>query len=282
VSSNPVTTKKKLRANLKLILQFFPFWQMFKIYSTIVERLYCHKVLLTKDLREYSENQLKQGLFKTPEVIRGVFKGLKYPDLISFGSTLFPKLAGTYEYCLKKYFESEDFQKYQLIVDIGCAEGYYAIGSLLINKSAEVIAIDTDPKALLFCEEMAKLNNVQQRITFRSEFVWSLLDGHLQKNKQDVLIICDCEGCEFDLFDATYLPVIRSCNFIIELHDFVKPGAKEKLISEFNATHEVHIETEIEDPHFRMVPWAKSLQREITLSEHRPLRMEWMILRKRG
>jgi len=278
--SNP-STKSNLRRRVKLILQFFPFWQLFKIYSTIIERLHSHQLLLSKDLRNHSESQLKQNLFKTPEVIDGVFKGLKYPELISFGSTLFPKLAGTYEYCLRKYFESEDFQRHQVIVDIGCAEGYYAIGSLLINKTAEVIAVDTDPKAITFCEEMARLNNVQQRITFSSKFSWSLLDEPIKRTKKEILVICDCEGCEFDLFDSNYITTIRNCNFIIELHDFIKPGIKEKLTNEFKNTHEIHIETEIRDPNFRMVSPLNSLQREVILSEHRPVQMEWMVLRKR-
>lgn len=270
-----------MRRRLKLLLQYFPFWPLVKIYSKILDQLYRHKVLLMEDLRQHTEAYLKQNTFKTSEVTDGVFKGLKYPDWISFGSTLFPKLAGTYEHSLKKYFEGDDFQKLEVIVDIGCAEGYYAIGSLLANKKAEVIAVDTDPRAIVFCEEMAKLNQVQDRISYHSTFSWSLLEEPIKKNRKEILIICDCEGCEFDLFNATYISIIRNCNFIIELHDFIKSGIKEKLTNEFKDTHEIHIEAESRVANFKMLSRLNSLQQETILSEHRPMPMEWMILRKK-
>ena len=44
------------------------------------------------------------------------------------GSVLIPKLLGSYEQELQPLLQRLAAQNYSEIVDIGCAEGYYAIG----------------------------------------------------------------------------------------------------------------------------------------------------------
>ncbi len=98
--------------------------------------------------------------FEDNIVRHGPFKGMKYPQKVSIGSELYPKLLGSYESELTDTINFILKQDYSTILDIGCAEGYYAVGIGRIIQNARVIAYDTDEIALKLCNQMAQLNNV--------------------------------------------------------------------------------------------------------------------------
>jgi hypothetical protein len=50
------------------------------------------------------------------------------------------------------------------IVNIGCAEGYYAVGLAWRLPNAKVDAFRSDPRAREFCAELARLNGVEARV----------------------------------------------------------------------------------------------------------------------
>ena len=109
------------------------------------------------------------SIFKNLSVRSGPFKGLKLSSPY-LRKPLFPKLLGTYEWDIKPLIEKISEINYQKIINVGCAEGYYAIGFAVRNDKAEIIAIDEDEKMLNSCEESARLNNVSERVTFSKQF----------------------------------------------------------------------------------------------------------------
>src|ERR1044072_5114497 len=76
-------------------------------------------------------------------VQEGPFKNMVYVPK-SVGSTLVPKLLGSYESELHSTLEEIIDRNYQKIIDIGCAEGYYAVGLALKNPKTKIHAFDTD------------------------------------------------------------------------------------------------------------------------------------------
>src|SRR5438105_426555 len=77
------------------------------------------KGLLEADLRELT-------------VLDGPFRGLRYPSASSLHSGLLPKLLGTYEAELHGPIEHLlKSRTYGAVVDVGAAEGYYAVGFAL-------------------------------------------------------------------------------------------------------------------------------------------------------
>lgn len=94
----------------------------------------------------------------------GPFKGMRYPEGRSTGSALIPKILGCYERELHEVFEEVCQQRYSAIVDIGCAEGYYAVGLAMRLQHANVYAFDTDRAARDLCREMARTNCVLDRL----------------------------------------------------------------------------------------------------------------------
>ncbi len=87
-------------------------------------------------------NHLAQS--RTADRVRaGPFAGMRYVDT-SVGSCFIPKLLGTYERELASKVEWICRQQPELVVDIGAAEGYYAIGLAMRIPAARVVAFELD------------------------------------------------------------------------------------------------------------------------------------------
>jgi SAM-dependent methyltransferase len=170
-------------------------------------------------------------------VLNGPFRGMRYMASSS-GSMLGAKLIGSYESQLQKWLEEAIAADYDRIVDIGCAEGFYAVGLALKLPSADVIAFDTNPEALRLLRELAALNGVGSRIDARAECTPSLLRT-LATDK--TLIVCDIEGAEAELFPDESVAALATTDAIIECHDDQVPGITQRLIARFAATHRIEM-----------------------------------------
>ena len=80
----------------------------------------------------------------------GPFAGMRYVDT-SVGSCFIPKLLGTYECELASKVEWICRQQPKLIIDIGAAEGYYAIGLAIRMPNARVVAFEQDRQGRRHC-----------------------------------------------------------------------------------------------------------------------------------
>jgi 2-polyprenyl-3-methyl-5-hydroxy-6-metoxy-1,4-benzoquinol methylase len=79
-------------------------------------------------------------------VLDGPFAGMRYVPQAA-GSSLLPKLLGCYEAELHPTLTSVFSLNYRQVVDVGCAEGYYAVGLATRILEARVFAFDTDMQA---------------------------------------------------------------------------------------------------------------------------------------
>jgi 2-polyprenyl-3-methyl-5-hydroxy-6-metoxy-1,4-benzoquinol methylase len=89
----------------------------------------------------------------------GPFAGMNFPLMPADGCVM-PKLLGSYEEELHPFFNRFAGTDYDLIIDIGCAEGYYAVGLARLFERARVLAYDIDANARQRCSELARLNGV--------------------------------------------------------------------------------------------------------------------------
>jgi methylase of polypeptide subunit release factors len=71
-----------------------------------------------------------------------------------------PKFLGTYEQELHSVVERAIWLDPTYVLNIGCAEGFYAVGLAMRLKSVQVFAADADPKALSAPMKSAELNGV--------------------------------------------------------------------------------------------------------------------------
>lgn len=180
-------------------------------------------------------------------VLRGPFKGMKYASFDSYGSELAPKIIGSYEMELNQVIENAiKDSTITEIIDIGSAEGYYAIGFAIRKPASHIYAFDIKKEAMELCRQMAKENNVKN-ITY-GNFCSNktLLDFNFTNRG---FILSDCEGYESILFDERNLPHLVRCDVLIEMHDFINPEISSYLKKLFSKSHEVSIiKSEIRNP----------------------------------
>ena len=219
-------------------------------------------------------------------VARGPFAGLSYPEATAKGSELAPKFLGSYESELHALIEALCTRPWTQVVNIGCGEGYYAVGLARRLPSAKIIASDTDPSARELCRRMAACNNTVSQVT-----VTDALDSArlaLIVAGRPALVLSDCEGYEIDLFDNTSIPALQAAHLIIETHDFIRPAATPTLKARFAASHlcmEIPALTPEEKAAIFIapeIPLRPTWLRPRALSENRPQDMRWLYLQPVG
>src|SRR5258708_7517445 len=93
----------------------------------------------------------------------GPFTGMRY-GLMAVGSAYIPKLLGIYERELAPLIELVCSQMPECIIDIGAAEGYYAVGLAMRNTSARGIAFEAEEQRRASLLRTAELNEVSDLI----------------------------------------------------------------------------------------------------------------------
>ena len=155
-------------------------------------------------------------------VQRGPFKGMRFHKRVSGQTTLAPMLYGSYEEELYPVIEEAIDRKPPVVVDIGCAEGYYAVGLALRLPTSRVIAFDTDPAARYLCRRAARLNNVQVEVLGECD------PGYLATLPPGSFVLSDCEGAEKELIRP-----VQGVSFTVEVHDHIDPTIADTLKARF-------------------------------------------------
>jgi trans-aconitate methyltransferase len=148
------------------------------------------------------------------------------------------RLAGCYELELHETVERCCNTPYGRIIDVGCAEGYYAVGFARRIPSAQVFAFDTDPWARRTCRAMAAANGVSDRVHLGGYCPRNRLQSFIAAGR--TLILSDCEGYEAILLDPRAIPELARCDMIVELHD-AAPTPDHPLMAKFRASHEIEL-----------------------------------------
>jgi hypothetical protein len=219
------------------------------------------------------------------QVRRGPFAGMRYVRE-SVCSTLAPKLLGTYECELNDWLEALIARKFFRVLNIGAAEGYYAVGFALRSPGTRVIAFEADAGGRTLISEMAALNKVNNRVAVAGHCSCEILDRHLAGQDAPLLIV-DIEGGEIELLDPERLPALRRCPMLIELHERREPAA-DILRARFAHSHTFD-ERWTRPRNISDLPVALRLIAGVfgdarmvsTMAEQRPGRMRWFLCQPR-
>jgi len=210
---------------------------------------------------------------------QGPFAGIKYLSEAS-GSELLPKLIGCYESELHVVIDEIILARYDRIIDIGCAEGYYAVGLAYRCPWAKVEAYDIDREARLKCQTMASLNSVTRNFELKAKFD---VGDFVAMDNLSTLILCDCEGAEHELFGKSDASRWQDCDLLIELHDAVHPGTTASIIANLASSHNIRL-IDSRDPRSEDIPslWflKNRFDRRLAVSEERfPMQWAWLTRR---
>jgi SAM-dependent methyltransferase len=165
----------------------------------------------------------------------GPFAGMHYAVAASEGAAA-PRMLGLYEHALAPVIEEIVARAYPLVVDVGCAEGYYAVGLARRMPGSRVIARDMDPAAREACAALARANGVSHRIEVGGLFGAADFDIAMTA---DTVVICDIEGAEDALLDPETAPGLLHADIHVEAHDCFRPGLADRLTERFAPSHEV-------------------------------------------
>lgn len=233
---------------------------------------------LSTQLRIRLENdcQLVREYFDDNWKIRhGPFSGMKYAPMRS--ACLVPKVIGSYESVIHEWIVKAINRNYETIFNIGCGEGYYAVGFSLKSKGSHVYAYDIDKRARDNVAALAQLNGATDKVHIRDLCTREELQEEITDN---TLIFCDIEGGEFDLLRPKLVPALSRADLIVETHDVICPGVTEALVRRFLPSHRIDITYDAakyadEFPILQTVPvqkWA------LLLDEGRPPGQAWVRL----
>jgi hypothetical protein len=165
----------------------------------------------------------------------GPFTGTQYIDGAA-GSHILPKLLGSYEEELHDVVNRAISRRHTTVVNIGCGEGYYAVGLARCLPGATVFAFDSDPIARHLCRQLAARNAVERRVIVAGACSGNELRGLML---HDALVVCDCEGYELELLDPERVPGLRHAHLLVELHDCFNPEISRTIVGRFEQTHTV-------------------------------------------
>jgi hypothetical protein len=218
------------------------------------------------------------------KVRKGPFRGMIYPAAIASGSSLFPKLLGSYERELHSLIESLVLKQYDEVIDVGCAEGYYAVGLAMRLPKVEIHAYDSNPVAVEYCARMAEVNGVSSRVRVHGACTPDVLRNRVYRG--GCLIISDCEGYESDLFTPEVVDAVKDQDVLIEIHDNFNINTSFVIKNRFSDTHIVQSIKSVDDMRkaheyeYSELDGYTLAQRHRLLAE-RPCQMEWIFLRSK-
>lgn len=218
----------------------------------------------------------------------GPFIGMKYINE-STGSSFAPKVLGTYEKELQPIVNEIFTLPFARILDIGAAEGYYAVGLAFAHPSQpEIIAFESNAQGRNMILKLANLNNVDSITVNGFCDVPSLRATSGESNVSPVLIICDIEGYEAKLLGPDIVSSLRETYILVEVHDRVEQNIGKLLTKRFQESH--HIEeiwsqtrnlTDLANPGKLawLLPEGICLR---AMNEYRRKPMRWFWMKPRG
>lgn len=205
-------------------------WCLYKLGYENYSAIYRRKIKISKQLDVHFNSTVHYG----------PFKGLKLSKKTWWSSAdRGAMLLGLYE---KEVLESLQNipQKYTTFIDLGAADGYYAIGVLVNNlfKQSICYEISNEGRSSIKCN--AELNNVLNKIEIRGKANNYFYNDISQNDRANSILFIDIEGAEFDLLTELTFDAFNNSIIFVELHDwFFEDGADklQKLKQDSSSTH---------------------------------------------
>lgn len=189
-------------------------------------------------LAKYRSTLLQNTLVQQhgTKVIGGAFAGMDFVAQSAEGCHV-PKLLGCYEEELQPFLSNISQANYSTVVNIGCAEGYYAVGIKRLLPDVRVLAYDINPVAQEACKTLAAKNGVEIEVGG----LFDPVDFANFKNHDRVLVWCDIEGAERELLDPIATPALTKMDLVIEFHPTAQGHTINDVLPRFTNSHDIEI-----------------------------------------
>lgn len=171
--------------------------------------------------------------------IAGPFHGLKLGTILRYRRFAHAFMLGTFEREIQPWIERAIELEIPRIVNVGSADGYYAIGMCLRMPEVEMIAFEMDAGRRDKLRYVAELNGVLERLDIRGFCEPEDLQAALAEPGGPSLVMSDVEGHEEVILDPERVPALRGSYVIVEVHEHFVPGIRAELHRRFEGTHEL-------------------------------------------
>jgi glycosyltransferase involved in cell wall biosynthesis len=282
------------RSNLEWLSAGHMADRMLAVYDAVRDRAPSTPVdLVGSRVRHFARHPLRSGIrLATHALVRrqtdgrvvsgpfaGMWYGLPVPHL--------PAYLGTYELELRPLLAELTATRFDVVLNVGAADGYYAAGLARLWPGATVVAFEMEPAKQANVRRVVAENGVGERVRIEGECTPGRLDELLQ-GAQRPLVWIDVDGAELDLLDPARAPGLRRAEVVVELHPFLVARPRETLEERFAPTHldllvhgeERRAEQFPLDGRLWRTPPGRALARE-AMQERRPERQDWLRLRPR-
>ena len=211
-------------------------------------------------------------------VMQGPFRGLELRQYAR-GSIKPFYLLGTYEKDLWPFVERMIAWGPDLLVDIGSADGYYAVGFARRLPQLKGIAYEADPFYRHLTRRTASINRCGKRVTTRGFCDGESLRTELEASRRPA-VFCDCEGYEATLLDPEVVSSQRRAAMLVELHEGKVPDLVDLLYARFGSTHHIEVVSQ-QDRIMADLPEGVHIGQDQALAMMRNTRKDsgrWMLL----
>jgi hypothetical protein len=222
------------------------------------------------------------------KIQHGPLKGFSVERAPKWGTgDVAAKLFGLYEQEVLTIIESCISRK-TVLVNLGAADGYYGVGLVATNNFPQSVCYELTDEGKNSIEKSAQANRVADRVLLlgaaSNAFPADLKQRGLAA--KDMLVLCDVEGAEFEIFDENCLKGLEGSEIVIELHEFIVENGGDKMQSLFDRVRR-HFDVRLFKTGHRDLSGISELDglgdsdRWLICSEGRGKMMSWMHLTSR-
>ena len=226
---------------------------------------------------------IKLALLHNYKVAYGPFKGMKLNSNVWWGKLdLTNKMLGAYEdHVLHKILDFIQVTDGPF-VDIGAADGYFAVGMAFGGHCDEVVAYEISASGRECLVANINANGCEDIVIAKNEADYKSLENLINAHESAVILV-DIEGAEYDLLNNDVLELLKNCFIICELHPFCVDHGTEReqeLIQNAERVFDVSfIQRDYYAPNrFSELDAFSDEERLLAFSEGRPTNMKWLIL----
>ncbi|MBP6899845.1 MAG: hypothetical protein KBC73_07155 [Burkholderiaceae bacterium] len=154
----------------------------------------------------------------------GPLAGMRLIEASSWGNDKCAKLLGFYEQELMAAMVPAMGPE-TVFVDIGAADGFYAVGALKAGLAHRTIAFELTEAGRAVIADTAQALGVDEKIEILgacSEA--SLAEALTGLDRRHLVVLCDVEGAEFDILSDAVLASLAGAHVFIEIHDHSEQG----------------------------------------------------------
>lgn len=170
------------------------------------------------------------------KVRSGPFEGMRYVGSSPNGH-FGKELLGTMELEIIPFVRRLLVGDHDVFINIGAAEGYYAVGFALRSAIPKVIAYEGNRFGRILVRHMARRNGVAAKIETLGYCEADELARVMSPYQRPALLV-DIEGYEAKVLDPAVNPHLARATLLVELHEWDAPVA-DILRARFEATHSI-------------------------------------------